>query len=280
MMSVRDGADTLPATLESLCVQSYPQWWEVWVVDHRSIDGTAAVAAQFSDRLPRVTVVRDEESEYKAGAVNGGARCTKGEALLFLDADDLAATDYLLHMGRALARAPFVGGRLDVDLLNDERVRSRRSPLQNERIDVMRGHLPAVSGAAMGIWRSVFDEVGGFDDRQGQLEDVELSWRLHDAGYRAQFAPEAVVHYRYRAGIRETFRQERKYGEAEVQLYLTHREHGMKRRTLPRVVYSYLRLIALLLAVPRTGGAARFVTHLGGSVGRLIGSVRHRVFYL
>jgi hypothetical protein len=43
-------------------------------------------------------------------------------------------------------------------------------------------------------------------------EDTELSWRAQLAGYRLGFAPDAVVHYRYRTGIWQTARQAYKIG--------------------------------------------------------------------
>jgi cellulose synthase/poly-beta-1,6-N-acetylglucosamine synthase-like glycosyltransferase len=57
--------------------------------------------------------------------------------------------------------------------------------------------------ADLGGWSSEY-EAGG--------EDTELSWRAQLAGYRLGFAPDAVVHYRYRPGLWQTARQAYKIG--------------------------------------------------------------------
>jgi GT2 family glycosyltransferase len=56
----------------------------------------------------------------------------------------------------------------------------------------------SVSGAAFVISRSVFEEIGGFDERFFlYAEDNDLSWRAQLAGYRCLYVPEAVVHHEY-----------------------------------------------------------------------------------
>lgn len=280
IISVRDGAAMLGATLGSLAGQRYPASWEVVVVAHRCTDDTADVAREFEARFPRLAVFETDEPEFKAGAVNFGVSRSGGEALLFLDADDVVAVGYLEAMGRGLSRWSFVGAAVDIELLNDAHVRRRRTPIQQDRIDVMVGFRPGVMSAAMGMRREVFEAVGGFDAELRRLSDVDLSWRLERKGTSARFVPDATVHYRYRPTVWGTLTQERHYGEAQVALYLRHRAYGMPRRTLSRAGYSYLRVLATLAGVLLPGGRARFATLLGASVGRLIGSIRHRVLYL
>ena len=53
-----------------------------------------------------------------------------------------------------------------------------------------------VSGTAMLVRRTAFEEVGGFDeDYFMYVEDVDLCWRLRKAGWDVRYAPTAgVVH--------------------------------------------------------------------------------------
>ncbi len=55
------------------------------------------------------------------------------------------------------------------------------------------------SGAALLLRRAALERVGGFDERIFLYgEDVDLSWRLRDAGFRLRYAPRAVArHYSY-----------------------------------------------------------------------------------
>ena len=74
----------LGATIESVLNQERPPT-EIIVVDDGSTDRTPAVAAAFGGP---VRLLR-QENRGVAAARNAGAAATKGEVLLFLDADDL-----------------------------------------------------------------------------------------------------------------------------------------------------------------------------------------------
>ena len=70
----------------------------------------------------------------------------------------------------------------------------------------------AVSGAAFVIRKDVFEALGGFDEMFFlYMEDTDLSWRAHLAGYKCVYVPSSVVYHDYtlRFGPKKTFYQER-----------------------------------------------------------------------
>jgi glycosyltransferase involved in cell wall biosynthesis len=281
LVTCRNSATTLRETLESIVGQRYDGWHEVVVVDNGSTDATVAIAKQFEGRLPNLRVLNVPKPGHQATGLNHGIAQTTGEAIVFLDSDDLIAEGYLEHMGRALATAPFVGGKMDIERLNPPDVRERRTPLQTHRIDMFGGGFrPAVIGASMGARREPLEKVGGFDETLPTQHDLDISWRLVAAGFDATFVPGAVLHYRYRIGPKEIFRQERGYGLGEVVLYRKFRAAGMLPRTTPRVIMSVLQLLISLIRLPSPAGPARFATALGMMVGRIEGSFQYRTPYL
>lgn len=279
VVTCRNSATTLGGTLESIAAQTYAGWWEVVVVDNASTDATVHVAEGFAGRLPNLRVLGVPIPGHQASGLNHGIAESTGEVIVFLDSDDLVADGYLERMGAALATAPYAGGRLDVARLNPPTVRTRRDPLQQHRIDVI-GWRPAVVGASMGARREAVEKVGGFDESLPTQHDLDISWRLAEVGIDATFVPDAVLHYRYRSGLREIFRQERGYGVGEVVLFQKFRGRGMPRRSLLQLGAGHVRLLAALLRVRRSGGPARLVTGLGMTVGRIEGSIRCRTLYL
>lgn len=77
--------------------------------------------------------------------------------------------------------------------------------------------------AAMIIVRiEAFDDVGGFDPTLRSGEDVDLVWRLVDAGWRCRYEPAATVHHRPRATWREKWDQQVLYGSSSAPLALRH----------------------------------------------------------
>jgi glycosyltransferase involved in cell wall biosynthesis len=279
LVTCKNSAATLADTLESIAAQSYPGWWEVLVVDNASTDATTDIARSFAGRLPHLRVLSVPNPGYQAAGLNHGIAESTGEAVVFLDSDDLVAEGYLDRMGEALATEQFVGGRMDIERLNPPETRRRRVPLQQHGIDVI-GWLPAVIGASMAARREVLDKVGGFDESLPTQHDLDISWRLAALGVRATFVPGAVLHYRYRTGADELFRQERGYGEGEVVLYRKFRGQGMPRRSLLRFAAGLVRLALALPQGVTAAGRARIATLAGMIVGRVDGSLRYRTLYL
>jgi GT2 family glycosyltransferase len=76
-------------------------------------------------------------------------------------------------MGRRLGDRLYLEGRWDPD-----RARSVQWAL----------------GALLLLRRRAYDEVGGFDEEQWMYaEDLDLAWRMHDAGWLMRYVPEARV---------------------------------------------------------------------------------------
>src|SRR3712207_5573157 len=101
-------AHFLGEAIESVLAQSYPHF-EVVVVDDGSTDNTSEVAA----RYPGVRCVR-QDNQGLAAARNSGLAHSKGEYLLFLDADD-RLLPHALEVGverlEAHPECAFVSGR-------------------------------------------------------------------------------------------------------------------------------------------------------------------------
>ena len=101
VIPVHNGARFLAQTLRTLLNQTAPPA-QIVVVDDGSDDDSAAVARGFG---PAVEVIRGRFGGAAAARVAGVERTT-GDALMFLDADDLLGMDVLEALGGVLARHP------------------------------------------------------------------------------------------------------------------------------------------------------------------------------
>jgi len=165
-------AHFLPQAIESALSQTHRPI-EVIVVDDGSPDNTAAVVA----RYPQVRYLR-QENRGLGGARNSGFRISKGEYILFLDADDRFMPDAAAAHLSCFAKHPdagFVVGDIDNIALDGSYLGSPRFPLLEGFVyeDVLKVNHVANSIAVM--WRrSVFEQLGGFQPSCSPAEDVEL----------------------------------------------------------------------------------------------------------
>lgn len=196
--------------------------FEAIVVDNASPDGTADLVAR---DFPDARLVRRTANAGLAVAVNEGAQLATGEVLVWANPDIRFEEDALTPIVRYLRDHPDVGalGPKLVDPDGSVQLSCRQFPGFRTAIfnryslatrllpwnPVSRAYLMTdfdhatirdvdwVSGAFMAVPRRVFDALGGLDESYFLYnEDVDFCQRVHRAGYRVVYFPEArVVHH-------------------------------------------------------------------------------------
>lgn len=72
----------------------------------------------------------------------------------------------------------------------------------------------------MGISKEVYDKIGGYKNMIG--EDIDLSFRIKEAGFETRLFPEAHVYHKRRVDLKKFFRQVNTFGKARVLLNTLH----------------------------------------------------------
>jgi glycosyltransferase involved in cell wall biosynthesis len=278
IIPARNVAHVIGAQLDALARQRFAGSWEVVVVDDRSTDGTRSVVERFSRVLPGLRIVSTAQGVNAAHARNTGVTAARGRLLLFTDADDVVAEDWLPVMAGALGDAHIVAGRLDVHRLNAPWVRASQPTTQKQGLQVWdvggRTWLEHAAGPNLGVTRELWETVGAFDPEIDLLEDVDFCFRAQLAGYELGFVPDSVVHYRLRTTLGGIYRQARDWGAASVEIQRRYVPFGMPPPHPVRSVLSWGRVPFELLAVRDRGDLARWLHRLGWRVGRFRGTIR------
>jgi glycosyltransferase involved in cell wall biosynthesis len=284
VVPVRDAAGTLGEQLRALAAQDYAGDWELVVVDNGSTDGSAQVARRELARLPHARLLHEAANGRGNGAAlarNAGAAAARGDLLAFCDADDVVSPGWLRALVAAAPRGDVVAGRLEDETLNPPVVRAWQDTPSFERRDPLRSFLPSASTSNCAVWRDVFAAVGGFEPRHHAAEDKDFAWRAQLAGHRVERAPDAVVAYRYRDGLRATARQHFDYGRASPRLFRRFAAAGMGRSSVVDALrgwaWTVLTLPALAWSRRHRG---RWVRRTAWRTGHVVGSLRHRRVFL
>ena len=277
-----NAAHTIATQLEALVSQRWSEPWEVIVADNRSTDDSMAIVEQYRERLPNLRIAGASARQGQPYALNVGAQAAVGDALAFCDADDMVGAGWVAAMGKALSKYDFVACRFDVEKLNAPWVQNIHQNPQADRVQKYTHppYLPHAGGGSLGVKRSLHEAIGGLDESLPFLHDTDYCWRLQLAGTQLYFVPDAVVHVRYRKTLGGIYRQACGYAQYNVLLYKRYRPLGMPRFSRRTDVKAWVHLLRRLPRIRDKTSLAQWVWNFGWQMGRLQGSIKHRVFAL
>ena len=231
--------DTLEHVIPTLLAQDLPaERFELLVCDSNSNDGTAEYLARVSAEHPNV---RHLPGAYggRAAARNAGVRAATGSLVLFNDSDILASPDLLSrHVARherEADRVAVVGLEVQVKDLTDYAYKRDHAEARGSLHPATRTKLSwlyFLTGNAS-VSRDDLLRVGSFDESFTGYghEDLELGYRLEQAGLRIVYEPLAVNYHcqdvphddqkeKMKLAGRSTVRFYRKHPDFSVQLNL------------------------------------------------------------
>jgi len=276
VIAAYDAARTIDDQLRALLDQEWKGGWEVVVADNGSSDGTREAVERAAAVDGRIRLLDASDRRGPAHARNRGVEQAKGTSIAFCDADDVVGEGWLAAMGDALRRTPFVTGPQEHQRLNPQWLHGMYGTVPARELQTFAGIFAFGPAANLGIRRELFKELGGFDASLSVGEDVDLCLRAWLRGEHLEYVPEAVVHYRYRGSLSGIWRQAVQYG---VSRPLIARRLAQVGRPVPSRwsgVRNWVWLVRRLPTLRSKAGRARWVVVAGGSVGRIIGSVRSR----
>jgi GT2 family glycosyltransferase len=209
-----NGSRTIGNCVRALSALDYPDV-ELIVVDDGSTDDAAAIAAAHGARVIRT------ENRGLSAARNTGTAAAGGEIVAFCDDDCMPDAHWLRYLVAALLAGEDAGvGGPNVPppdvLVADAVGHAPGGPMHVLLSDVEAEHIP---GCNMAFRKEALERVGGFDPRfRVAGDDVDLCWRIQDAGGTLGFSPAALVWHRARRSVSAYLSQQAGYGRAEALL--------------------------------------------------------------
>jgi mycofactocin system glycosyltransferase len=244
VIPVRDNVDGLRRLLAAL------RGLRVIVVDDGS--SPAIRREDFAGAHCEVEVLRHHHSKGPAAARNAGLAVCTTDFVAFLDSDVVPGRGWLEELlGHfcdptvALVAPRIVGlAHSDNVLARYEAVRSSLDLGRREAPVIPHTTVSYVPSAAVICRTSTLREQGGFDETLHSGEDVDLCWRLVEAGARLRYEPIALVAHDHRITLRDWFARKAFYGRSAAPLAARH-----PGKTAPLVISGWALAAWILMAV-------------------------------
>jgi poly-beta-1,6-N-acetyl-D-glucosamine synthase len=197
LIFVRNQAQSVMETIESIRQQEYPGPFEVIVIDDASTDQSAQTVAQLRYRW--VKVLKQSKNRGKAAALNRGLEMAQHELIVTIDADSLLFGDALWSLVEH-----YVAGGGDMRAVSGcVLVRNSRANwltraqewdffhglASMKRMQSLYQGTVIAEGAFSIFDREALREVGGW--RTDVAEDIVMTWDFLQRGWRVGFAEDA-----------------------------------------------------------------------------------------
>jgi GT2 family glycosyltransferase len=215
--------------LNSIFDQDYSQGRiEILVADGGSTDGAREKVESLVGTHPNLKIVENPKRRTPAG-LNAGIRKATGEFVIILGAHTRIKEDFVRQNVEAMERKQVncTGGtQINVgDTYLQKAIGIAMGspfglPSAPYRFSRTEKYVDTVVYAA--YKRSLFDEVGLFDEELFISEDAEMNWRIRKAGHKIFFTPKIVSYYYPRRTIPSLFKQLFRYGILRVNVIKKH----------------------------------------------------------
>lgn len=226
IIPVYNRPDEMAEMLASLAQQSEKNF-EVVVVE----DGSSLPCKDEVDRYADTLEIQycTKPNTGRSDTRNVGMQRARGDYFLFFDSDCILPPEYIQSLNRCLQKdyTDCFGG--------PDRALPTFTDMQKAVNFAMTSFLTTggIRGSGkvcmekfhprsfnMGFSRAVYEKVGGFADMFG--EDIDLSIRIREAGFRTVLFPEVSVYHKRRVNLKKFFRQVYNFGQARIFLYRLH----------------------------------------------------------
>lgn len=226
--------------IQSIIEQSYGiDNIEVMVCDGCSDDNTQRIIEEYNIKYPQIKLVINEK-RVAPSAMNLGIKAAVGEIIVIFGAHAYMDSDYIKICVEKLKSSDIacVGGRI-INISENSMAEaisfSMGSPFGvGNALFRFSEKEQLVDTVAFGAYRrSIFDEIGYFDEELVRNQDDELNFRISKSGNKILLAPDIISHYYTRGSFGKLWTQYFQYGFWKVRVIQKHKKPAAVRHLIP-----------------------------------------------
>ncbi len=247
--------ETVKKTIESVLALNYPKHkFKIIAIDDGSKDNTWKILQEYKDH-PQVQILT-KENGGKHSALNYGLTFVTTDLVASFDADTEIATDALMKAVPLFMKDEKLMALGGTVLISEPKTFVQKAQqIEYEIFSFTKKMLGLAQGVfvvpgAFSLFRKeVFDIVGGYRNAHN-LEDIELTMRMHTHGLKIDHAHNAIVKTKGPDTVKGLYKQRLRWSHGFIMNMIDYRRLLFNRTyktlgmfTLPMTVFSYFILL-------------------------------------
>ncbi len=206
-MSVHNGQSYLAEAIDSILGQTFADF-EFLIVDDGSIDGSAAILADFAARDARIRVI-SQANQGLTKSLNTALGLANGEFIARFDADDVSLPDRFQRQLSALRLDPelvVLGSEVELITHDGLRLGARGQAAGHDEIRrrLLLGDGGTLTHPVVMMRRSAVEAVGGYDESFPVGQDLDLFLRLTEVGKAANLPVTLLLWRQHDSSVNRT----------------------------------------------------------------------------
>lgn len=255
----RNEIDHIEEVLQSIYENDYPRdLIEVLIVDGISNDGTRELLAKIQGKYGQIEII-DNPKQKTPFAFNLGVKAAQGDIVMICGARFVLSENYIKEIVTVLNNQPevgCVGGRIINRYENPtseiiSKAMSSKFGVGFNNFRTVQKDIYVDTVTPPAFRKTIFEELGYFDERLTRNQDDDFSFRIIKAGYKILLKSNISFEYFVRASFSKLFKQYRQYGYWKVFVNKKHKTVTTLRQLFPLFFVISLLLFPILILINR-----------------------------
>ena len=244
LLNVYNSAKILSSFLKSIRNQKYKNF-SILAIDDGSTDETTDI---LNESKMEIEVVKLKHIGLRK-ARSYGVKNADCDILIIADSDLILEPFSISEIVKPLIKNPDIAAVSGI-LKNAEKgvITESYGELRNFFVKLRTkkdGEIDWLTGGFCALRKKIIDEIGGYT-QQEISEDLDISWRMKNKGYKLYLASKAIAYHRDPTSFREVWKREFNIGRRE---FFLSKKHKFQAFTVKRILRFYPIFLPIILII-------------------------------